>query len=167
MRTMRRLVLLVLPIIFSSLSNIYSNTYVHNTSILLGAHKLRARRTVCKSVFFSKDISCDERFGAYSGLKSRGLGDSATCRPGRNHWKTIVNIRYEAQAALDKFFNTRHYMKKTWPVAARRRLILRLRPRNNDRKKNSSTDDCFKIRHDPYKLRSLKSPYSLKNPRNF
>jgi hypothetical protein len=27
-------------------------------SILLGAHKLRARRTVCKSVFFSKDINC-------------------------------------------------------------------------------------------------------------
>jgi hypothetical protein len=26
--------------------------------ILLGAHKLRARRTVCKSVFFSKDINC-------------------------------------------------------------------------------------------------------------
>jgi hypothetical protein len=26
--------------------------------ILLGAHKPRARRTVCKSVFFSKDINC-------------------------------------------------------------------------------------------------------------
>ncbi len=26
--------------------------------IVLGAHKLRARRTVCKSVFFSKDINC-------------------------------------------------------------------------------------------------------------
>ncbi len=24
-----------------------------------------------------------------------------------------------------------------------------------------------KIRHDPYKLRSFKSPYTLKNPRNF
>ncbi len=26
--------------------------------ILLGAHKLRARRTVCKSVFFFKEINC-------------------------------------------------------------------------------------------------------------
>ncbi len=68
-----------------------------------------------KVFFFQKTEAVDERFGAYSGLKSRGLGDSATCRPGRNHWKTIVNICYEAQAACDKFFDTGHYMKKHDP----------------------------------------------------
>jgi hypothetical protein len=35
------------------------------------------------------------------------------------------------------------------------------------RKLPFSKDDGFKIRHDPYKLRSLISPYSFKNPHNF
>ncbi len=48
-------------------------------------HKLRAWRTVCKSVFFSKIYTVDEQIEAYSGLKSRGLGDSAPCRSGRNY----------------------------------------------------------------------------------
>ena len=47
-----------------------------NVHVLLGAHELWARRTMCKSVFFLKGINCRRTFEAYSGLKSRGLGDS-------------------------------------------------------------------------------------------
>jgi hypothetical protein len=60
--------------------------------IVRSAHKLRARRTVCKSVFFSNDINCWREIRGLFGLKGRGLGDSATCRPSEYHWKTIVNI---------------------------------------------------------------------------
>ncbi len=67
------------------------NMWTDPGNILLGAHELRARRTMCKSVFFSKVINCWRTIEAYSGLKSRGLGDSAPCRSGRNYWKTIVN----------------------------------------------------------------------------
>ena len=69
----------------------------------------------CVKVFFPNDINCWRKIRGLFGLKSRGLGDSATCRPARNHWKTIVNIYYEAQAAWDKFFDTGHYMKKFDP----------------------------------------------------
>jgi len=51
-----------------------------------------------------------------SGLKGRGFGDSATCRPSEYHWKTIVNIKYEAQAVWDKFFKRGHYVKKSNPL---------------------------------------------------
>jgi hypothetical protein len=35
------------------------------TYIVRSAHKLRARRTVCKSVLFSNDINCWRKIGAY------------------------------------------------------------------------------------------------------
>ena len=53
--------------------------------IVRSACKLRARRTVCKSVFFSNDINCWRKIRGLFGLKGRGLGDSATCRPGKYH----------------------------------------------------------------------------------
>jgi hypothetical protein len=59
--------------------------------ILLGAHELWARRTMCKSVFFCKVISYWQTIEACSGLKSRGLGDSATLPVGKK--VTIVNER--------------------------------------------------------------------------
>jgi hypothetical protein len=59
---------------------------------------------------------------AYPGLKSSGLGDSATLPVGRKLLKNDSEHMYEAQAVLDKFFDAGHYMKKldpTLPVEGR------------------------------------------------
>jgi hypothetical protein len=55
-------------------------------------------------------------------LKSRGLSDSATLPVRRKLLKNDSERMYEAQAVLDKFFDTGHYMKKhdpTLPVKGR------------------------------------------------
>jgi hypothetical protein len=77
---------------------------------------------MCKSVFFLKVINCGQTIGAYSGLKSRGLGDSATLPVGRKLLKNDSEHTYGAQAVLDKFFDAEHYMKKhdlTLPIKGR------------------------------------------------
>ncbi len=48
------------------------------------ACKLRARRTEYKSVFFLRHKLLAKVWGL-SGLKGRGFGDSATCRPSEYH----------------------------------------------------------------------------------
>ena len=83
---------------------------------MLGAHELRARRTMCKGVFYERHKL------AYPGLKSRGLGDSANLPVGWKLLKSDSERMYEAQAVLDKFFDAGHYMKKhdpTLPVKGR------------------------------------------------
>ncbi len=72
----------------------FSSALIYQASTILyvrSACKLRARRTECKSVFFQNDKLLAKDRGL-SGLKGRGFGDSATCRPSEYHWKTIVNI---------------------------------------------------------------------------
>ena len=49
------------------------------------ACKLRARRTEYKSVFFFKRHKLLVKDRGLSGLKGRGFGDSATCRPSEYH----------------------------------------------------------------------------------
>ena len=69
----------------------------------------------CVKVFFFKRQKLLTKDSGPIWLKepwSRRFGNLLT---GRNHWKTIVNICYEAQAAWDKFFDTGHYMKKYDP----------------------------------------------------
>jgi hypothetical protein len=68
---------------------------------------------------------------------------------------------------LDKFFNAGHYVKNMTQHCPSKADFTAWRRCNNERKLPSSKDDGFKIRHDPYKLRSLISPYSFKNPHNF
>jgi hypothetical protein len=84
-------------------------------SILLGAHKLRARRTVCKSVLFFKDINCWRTIRGLFWLKEPWSPRFGTLPTGQKLLKNDSEHTYEAQAALDKFFNTEHYMKKHDP----------------------------------------------------
>ena len=88
---------------------------------MLGAHELRARRTMCKSVFFSKDINCKRTNRGLSRQEpwSRQFG---TLPVGQKLLKNDSEHMYEAQAVLDKFFDAGHYMKKldpTLPVEGR------------------------------------------------
>ncbi len=53
--------------------------------IVRSAHKLRARRTLSKSVFFFKRHKLLAKDRGLFGLKGRGFGDSATCRPSEYH----------------------------------------------------------------------------------
>jgi hypothetical protein len=60
--------------------------------IVRNAHKLRARRTLCKSVFFSNDINCWRKIRGLFWLKrpwSRRFGNLPT---ERISLKTIVNM---------------------------------------------------------------------------
>ena len=66
----------------------YPNSILNPISyiyIVRSARKLRARRTVCKSVFFFKRHKLLAKDRGLSGLKGRGFGDSATCRPSEYH----------------------------------------------------------------------------------
>ena len=76
-----------------------------------------------KVFFFCKIINYWRTIEACSGLKSRGLGDSAPCRSGRNYWKTIVNIRTRPRQCWINF-STQDIIWKTWPNTARQRQIL-------------------------------------------
>jgi hypothetical protein len=49
-----------------------------------------------KVFFFSKVINCRRTFEAYSGLKSRGLGDSATLPVEKKLLKNYSERTYEA-----------------------------------------------------------------------
>ncbi len=83
--------------------------------ILLGAHKLRARRTVCKSVFF-EDINCKRTNRGLSRLKEPWSRRFGTLPVGLKLLKNDSEHMYEAQAVLDKFFDAGHYMKKLDPT---------------------------------------------------
>ncbi len=112
--------------------------------ILLGAHELWARCTMCKSVFFLKVISCWRTIEAYSGLKSRGLSDSATLPVRRKLLKNDSERMYEAQAVLDKFFDTGHYMKKHDPTLPVKGRFYGWRRCNSEWKLPFSKDDALK-----------------------
>ncbi len=83
-------------------------------SILLGAHELRARRTICKSIFF-KDINCWRTIRGLSRLKEPWSRRFGTLPVERKLLKNDSEHMYEAQAVLDKFFDAGHYMKKHDP----------------------------------------------------
>jgi hypothetical protein len=68
---------------------------------------------------------------------------------------------------LDKFFDAGHYGKNMTQHCPSKADFTVWRRCKNERKLPFSRDDGFKIRHDPYKLRSLLLPYSFKNPHNF
>ncbi len=84
--------------------------------ILWGAHVNWEPDAQSIKVFFFKRYKLLAKDRGLSGLKGRGFGDSATCRPSEFHWKTIVNIKCEAQAVWDKFFKRGHYVKKSNPL---------------------------------------------------
>ena len=66
-------------------------------------------------VFFSEDINCKRTNRGLSRLKEPWSRRFGTLPVGRKLLKNDSEHMYEAQAALDKFFDTGHYMKKHDP----------------------------------------------------
>jgi hypothetical protein len=67
---------------------------------------------------------------------------------------------------LDKFFDPGPYVKNMTQHCPSKADFTAWRRCNNERKLPFNKDDGFKIRHDPYNLSSLISPYSSKIPHN-
>ncbi len=84
--------------------------------ILLGAHELRARRTMCKSVFFFKRYKLLTDNRGLFWLKEPWSRRFGALPVGQKLLKNDSEHMYEAQAMLDKFFDAVHYMKKNNPT---------------------------------------------------
>ena len=69
----------------------------------------------CVKVFFFKDINCRRTNRGLFWLKEPWSRRFGTLPVGQKLLKNDSEHMYEAQAALDKFFDTGHYMKKHDP----------------------------------------------------